>query len=80
MTMVILRNIKKIGKTIEAEYFPENQEIKGFLRINTENGDIVEHIGAMGYEHTTCPSHVKHELLRLSVHESFPKEKIVIWY
>lgn len=74
--MVVLKNIKMNKDTIEAEYYPENTNDKGFMKIRCTDGSIVEHDSA-GY---VGAPHVKRELIRLSSSKDVPKEKTVMWY
>lgn len=72
--MVILRNIKKIGEDISADYYPEGKEPKGYMKIHL--GEIIEHENS-----SACAAvHVRNELRRLAKMENPPKEKIVLWY
>ena len=41
--MVILKNIKKVGDSISANYYPEGKEPAGFKKIQIPDGEIVEH-------------------------------------
>ena len=73
--MVILKNITKVQNDISADYYVEGTEPKGFMRVRTSDGEIIEHENARyGY------SHVKNELLRLAKMENPPTEKTVFWY
>ena len=72
--MVILKNIKKTGNTISAEYFPEGKEPKGFMKI--EGGNVTEHEIASSF----AAPHVRNELKRLVKMDNPPAEKTVLWY
>lgn len=74
--MVILKNIRKTQNDISADYYPEGESPKGFMRIRLSDGEVVEHnrAGMM------APAHVRYELARLSVSEDIPVEKTVLWY
>lgn len=75
-TMTVLKNISKVDNTIEAEYYPENMDKKGFMKIDMITGKVIEHISAS----SISASHVKRELKRLSTLENIPTEKTLIWY
>ncbi len=75
--MVILKNIIKTETEISAEYFPESDEPKGFMKMRLADGEIIEHKGSV---YSMAPAHVKRELVRLAKMENPPKEKNVVWY
>lgn len=78
--MIVLKEIKMSQNRIEADYYPENENVCGHISIGLPKGDTIELIPARGYEHTTCASHAKMELLRLAKLERIPREKTVVWY
>lgn len=72
--MVILKNIKKMGEDISADYYPEGKEPRGYMKIR--HGEIIEHENA-----GTCTAvHVRCELRRLVEMENPPTEKTILWY
>lgn len=74
--MVILKNIRKTAFDISADYYPEEESKKGFMKVGLNDGQIIEHeeSGMM------APIHVRYELVRLSKLDNPPEEKTVIWY
>ncbi len=78
--MVILRNIKRTDTTMEADFYVEGEEPKGYVKISLPDGEYLEVIPSPKYTHSTAPSHAKYELLRLAKREKLPEEKKVFWY
>lgn len=74
--MVVLKNIKKNKSTISADYYPEGGEPRGFMKLQLEDGEVIEHETAG----STAAVHVRYELRRLAKMEDPPKEKTVLWY
>ena len=74
--MTVLKKIKKTNDTIEAEYYPENMDKKGFMKIDCLTGEVIEHISA---SHISA-LHVKKELKKLMNGDNVPKEKTLLWY
>ena len=78
--MLVLREIKKENENISARYYPENGSESGYICISLNGGGTIKHTPAKGYEYSTCFSHAKKELLRLSSKKVLPTEKTIIWY
>lgn len=74
--MVVLKKIQKTGDSISADYYPEGEDLKGFMKISVEDGTILEHHNVASFS----ASHVLCELKRLAKLAHPPKEKIVLWY
>lgn len=74
--MVILKNIKKTSSDISAEYYPEGKEPRGYMKMQINSGEIIEHEMACMF---SAP-HVRKELKRLAQMDKPPIEKIVLWY
>lgn len=74
--MVILKNIKKTNCDISANYYPEDNEPKGFMWISLSDNEVIEHDMASMF----AAPHVKHELVRLAKMYNPPLEKTVLWY
>ena len=74
--MVVLKNIQKVGDSISADYYPEGEGLKGFMKIGVEDGTILEHHNVSSFS----AAHVLRELKRLGKLEHPTKEKIVLWY
>ena len=74
--IVILRNIKKTDNSISADYYPEGEKLKGFMKIRIKDGEILEHDNASSFS----AAHVLRELKRLAKSENPPKEKTLLWY
>ena len=74
--MVILKKIQKTGNSISADYYPDGEDVEGFMKISIEDGTILEHHNVSSFS----ASHVLRELKRLARLEYPPKEKIVLWY
>lgn len=80
--MLELQNIKSNGKYIQADYVPEGSNEKGFVKVDTASGDIVEstttaHDGRLnGYLF-----HAKKALTRLAdAKNDLPEKHMVMWY
>lgn len=78
--MLVLRNIVKTEDTIESEYYPENKNVFGHIKIDINSKRIVSLKKAKGYEYSSGPLHAKNELLKMVNLEDMPKERVVIWY
>ena len=78
--MIVLKNIKKTSKTIEADYYCEGCGEKGYVKISLETEDYIEIRFAPGRENSSAPAHALYELLRLAKLDVMPEEKTVIWY
>ncbi len=74
--MVILKKIQKTGNSISADYYPDGEDVKGFMKISIEDGTILEYHNASPF---SAP-HVLRELKRLARSEHPPKERRVLWY
>lgn len=44
--MVILKKIQKTGNSISADYYPDGEDVKGFMKISIEDGTILEYHNA----------------------------------
>lgn len=75
--MLILKNIKRDNVSIEADYCDLDNQ-KGHMKVSLPDGEIIEHTkkDEMDYGY----SHVKDDLVRISVLEHLPEERKVIWY
>lgn len=73
--MVTLKNIRKTENDISADYYIEGNPEKGFIKINTLNGEVIEH-KSVGYGY----SHAIYELEQLATLDNPPTEIIVFWY
>lgn len=78
--MIILRNINKTQTTIEADYYPEGGQAKGYVKVSLPDGEFLEVKPAPGHEHSSDPAHVMYDLLRLAKLDVMPEERTVIWY
>ncbi len=74
--MVILKNIKKTKNDISADYYPEGQAPKGFMKISVENGNVIEHEMVSMF----AAPHVRSELRYLAKIDNPPEERTVMWY
>lgn len=74
--MVTLRNIKRTNDYISADYYPEEADEVGYMRMSLATHKVVEHrrVGCMS------PAHVKHALDRISKMETVPDVHTEIWY
>ena len=78
--MLVLRNIKRKGNVIEANYFPEASNAKGFISLSILDGEVIIHVCPKGHEFSPSAAHAKKALIRISTLEDLPKEKTVMWY
>lgn len=74
--MVLLKNIRRENNNISADYYPEGNSPKGFMKLQIATGSILEHDNASGF----AAAHVRTELQRLAKAKSIPSEKTVMWY
>lgn len=72
--MVALKNIRKTENDISDDYYIEGNPEKGFIKINTLNGEVIEH-KSVGYGY----SHAIYELEQLATLDNPPTEIIVFW-
>ena len=79
-TMLILRNIKREGNTISADYYPEGEAEFGHIEIDSISGEIVFLQKAPIYMHSPFATHARYELMRLSNLKKLPEERTVLWY
>ena len=78
--MVVLREIKKSNRIIEADFYPEGKDSVGHISVDFMARKTVSLNNAEGYEHSSSASHAKAELLRLAKLDSLPDVKRVYWY
>ena len=78
--MLTLRNIKRTNNIIEADFYPENENVYGHVVVDLDTEDIISYTQAKGYEHSTCPTHALYELLRMKDLKEFPEKRVVLWY
>ena len=78
--MLVLRNIKREGNIISADYYPEGEPEFGHIEIDSVSGEIVLLRRAKGYEYSTDGTHARKELMRLANLEELPEERTVLWY
>ena len=81
-SMLELQNIKSNENYIQADYVPEGSNEKGFVKVDTASGDIVEsttttYDGRLnGYLF-----HAKKALIRLAESKNgLPEKYMVMWY
>lgn len=79
--MLYLKNIRKTDTDIRANYYPENSNEKGFVRVDIKTGYI------LSYELTSYDrpvemylNHAIQALRELITSDSVPLEKVVMWY
>ena len=75
--MVTVKEIKKTGNEIEADYYSERDPEKFHMKINYVTGDVLEDTGP---QCSMSPSHVRRELVELAELEDIPEESTVLWY
>ena len=80
-SMVRLKNIKRTDKTIEADYYPETTDEKGFILMDCETQEIID-CQTTSYDcaFDTYLIHAQMELIRLATAEKVPTERTVLWY
>lgn len=79
--MIKLKNLKKNDSLVECDIIPEDSDKAGHLVVDLKSNKTLKYDLPDGYE--WCRSHVKHAsdvLIRLSKEDSFPEEKLVMWY
>lgn len=74
--MVRLKNIKKTNEYITAEYFPEDGEKRGYMKVRCSDGEIIEHINAG----MCSAAHVRRQLYEFASRNDVPSEYTVMWY
>lgn len=79
--MLRLRNIVKNDNQISANYYPEDSEVKGFVSIDTESGEILDSdITSYDEPFNAYLSHAAQALNKMIALDSLPSEKLVMWY
>lgn len=74
--MVTLKNVKRDENSVSADYYPEGEEPKGFMRLDATTREVIEHerSGIM------APTHVRNLLNRMLDLDKYPEEATVFWY
>ena len=76
--MLVLKNIRKTADGIEAYFYPENGDERGYVYINAD--------GSCNYEKSDIKRfpvsavHAIDTLKKMLTRETIPAEKIVMWY
>lgn len=78
--MLVLRNITRNNNIIAADYYPENRESSGHIKVSILNKNIVLLEKAKGYEYSSAPAHAKKALLDMIDIDELPAEVTVMWY
>jgi len=78
--MLVLRNIVRSKDFIQADFFPEDGNEKGFVKISLSDGQLISSRKALGYEHSTMLAHAIYQLRRLMTLRELPRESRTIWY
>lgn len=79
--MLRLRNIVKNNNQISASYYPEDSDVKGFVSVDIKSGEILDS-DTTSYDEpfNAYLSHAAQALNKMADLDSFPSEKIVMWY
>ena len=81
--MVRLEKIRKSNCRIEAEFYPEDSKVPGFISVDLLKGAIADRTDAPGYEEDRGRSYVYHamyRLLSLAEKDNIPEKCTVMWY
>ncbi len=79
--MVRLKNIKREGNIISADYYPESTNERGFVAVDINTLEMVECIETSEDEVLGWYYHfTKVALIEMCNDEKPPKERTVMWY
>lgn len=78
--MVTLFNIKKSGKTISCNYYPEDSDKKGYVVLDIESQDVIEKELSQDDNSMSHLAHAARKLREIRNDDDFPKEIKVVWY
>ena len=79
--MLKLLNIKKIDPYIEANYIPEASNEVGYIKLNTQNREIVDTVLTSYDEKLKIyQGHARSALLKLANGDTLPERYPVVWY
>ena len=79
--MLRLRNIVKSDTQISADYYPEDSEVKGFVSVDIESGEILDS-DTTSYDEpfNAYLSHAVQALSKMADSDTMPPEKVIMWY
>ncbi|MBP3307960.1 MAG: hypothetical protein J6L90_00815 [Clostridia bacterium] len=83
--MVILKSIKLNNDIISCDYFPEGGEKGGYIAVDINTHQIVEHRpscfeGRLFFKEETYASHAIDRLIELSKESVIKEASAVMWY
>ena len=78
--MITLKNIKREGNIISADYYIEDDPGRGYIEVDFATEKTVFLQAPPGWENYSCASHARRALIRLSKVEKLPEIKKVLWY
>ncbi len=79
--MVIIRNIKIDNDFVEFDYFPEDQEEKGYIKYNYKTDETIDKVPTSYDNSMDYLGHAKVAISRLlKTNKDIPKEICEMWY
>lgn len=79
--MITLKNIKKTGKTIEADFYPESTKVPGRVVLDLETEELILKENPAGYRNSSSDTpHARQALIELAQKETLPEVYTIMWY
>lgn len=77
--MLRLLNVKIQNDIAQAEYTPEEETQRGFIRVDLKTQQVLEQTDVPGYE-IMHPAHARTALIRMASEGDKRTERLVMWY
>lgn len=79
--MIKLTNIKRTGKTLEADFYPESTTAPGRVALDIETSKLILKENPDGYQDSISDTvHARQALIELAAKEELPESYVVMWY
>lgn len=79
--MLKLKNIRRTSEFIEADYFPESENERGYIKLDINSLTVIESKKTSFDDVVaTYLTHARQALKILSKNATLPDEKTVMWY
>lgn len=81
--MVKLKNIKRNGKIISCDYYPESTDLKGYIAVDIDKKTFIDYVESTfdgGFAPATYARYAKMRLLDIADDNPLPKETVAMWY
>lgn len=77
--MLRLKNIRINEHLAEADFFPEDTNVFGYIAVDLQSEEIKEIVNAEGYEYI-YPGHARNQLVKMAREKDMSTECVVYWY